>query len=68
MVHARVTRFDARRGSGQAILTSAGRKVRIPLSALRNANVALLSPGDEVYVEIDALDRGRAEAIFVPAS
>ena len=65
MVHARVTRFDARRGTGQAI-TAAGRKVRIPLSALRAANAVTLSPGDEVYVELDLLNYGRVETLFVP--
>jgi cold shock CspA family protein len=68
MIRARVSRFDARRGSGQAITTSAGRKLRIPLSALRNAGVFVLSPGDEIFVEIDAQDRGRVEALFVPDS
>lgn len=65
MEPATVTTFDARRGSGQAIVRSSGRKVRIPLSALRAANIPVLSPGDAVYVELDFRDRNRVEVIRV---
>jgi len=66
MQRARVVRYDERRGSGEAVLTNAGRKIRLPWSALRGANVTALSVGDEIFVEVDYHDRGRAEAIFVP--
>lgn len=68
MQPARVTAFDARRGSGKAILTNSGKRVRVPWSALRNANVVALSVGDTVFVQLDFLDKGRVEAIRVPDS
>ena len=65
MVKARVKSWGARRGSGSAI-TASGRTVRIPLHALRAANIPALSPGDLILIELDALDRGRIESLFVP--
>jgi hypothetical protein len=68
MVAATVTKYDDRRGSGQAVIKSSGKKVRIPLSALEDAKVVALSVGDEIYVTIDRLDRGRVEALRLPDS
>ena len=68
MEPARVVKFDSRRGSGAAILINSGRRVIIPWSALRNAHVATLSPGDSIYVEVDYLDKRRVEAIRLPDS
>ncbi len=62
---ARVLKFDSRRGCGAAVLTS-GKRVRIPWSALRGANVATLSPGDTVFVQLDSIDKARVEVIRLP--
>ena len=66
MQAAKVTKYDARRGCGLAIVKSTGRKVRLPWCALKDAVV--LSPGDTIYVAVDSLDNGRAETIFVPGT
>lgn len=68
MQPARVTAFDARRGSGKAVLINAGRKVRIPWSALHAAGVVVLGVGDLVYLTMDGIDKNRAEAIRLPDS
>jgi hypothetical protein len=68
MVRAVVTKYDPRRGSGQAIIKSTGRKVRVPWSALKEAHCVVLSPGDTIYIALDGFDKGRAEAIFVPGA
>jgi hypothetical protein len=66
MIAARVTKYDDRRGEGEAVLKASGRKVRIPLAALREAKVVALSVGDEIYLALDGFDKRRADAIFVP--
>jgi len=62
---ARVVYFDSRRGTGRAI-TQKGATVRIPLSAIREANLLVLDPGDEIYVALDEHDRARVDKLHLP--
>jgi hypothetical protein len=62
---ARVVFFDARRGTGHAI-TLTGRKVRIPLGAVREAGVITLDAGDQIFVCVDEHDRTRVDRLCMP--
>jgi cold shock CspA family protein len=62
---ARVLFFNVRAGYGKAI-TCTGRRVRVPLSALREARLLTLDPGQEVYVSLDEHDHTRVEALRLP--
>ena len=60
---ATVLYFNPRRGYGMAIITKSGRRVRIPLSAMKAAKLLTLEPGAKVYVQVDGHDRTRVEAL-----
>jgi hypothetical protein len=62
---ARVVYFDSRRGTGRCI-TRTGRHARIPLSAVRQANLITLDPGDEIFIVVDELNPQRVEKLTLP--
>jgi len=62
---ATVLYFDARRGTGRAI-TFTGRKVRIPLGAVREANIITLDEGDEIFVCLDEHNATRVDKMHLP--
>jgi cold shock CspA family protein len=62
---ARVLYFDSRRGEGYC-LTQAGKKARIPLSAVNEANLITLDEGDEIQVCIDEHNRNRIDRLRLP--
>ena len=46
-----------------AIIARSGRRVRIPLSAMKAAKLLTLEPGEKIYVQVDGHDRTRVEAL-----
>lgn len=62
---ARVIYFDSRRGTGRCH-TKAGRTARIPLAAVREANLITLDPGDEIFVCLDERNPARVDRLHLP--
>jgi hypothetical protein len=62
LIRATVQSYDPRRGSGRATSKS-GKLLRIPLSAMREAQLYALEPGTEILVLLDEVDRHRIEVL-----
>lgn len=62
---ATVLYFDPRRGEGKAV-TVTGRKVTIPLVAVREANVIVLDEGEKIFVYLDEHNSTRVDRLHLP--